>query len=127
MSYSPWPGYRKPLMTIAALAALLTGCSSEPHAAAGGSDAPGVNLPPSAAQGPAGNGQRTSIATASIQDLSASLRANGVNDPEHWSKVIVQFRPYPANDAGMAKLKTVLGRYQADPDTTGKITNALIP
>jgi hypothetical protein len=86
-----------------------------------------VTLPPSAAPGPAGAAERTSIATASVQDISASLRANNVDDPEHWAEIIIQYRPYSTNDPSQAKLKQVLTQYKADPATIGKIANALTP
>lgn len=108
------------------VAGLLVGCSRE-SAPTGASDAPGTKLPPSAAPGPVGASQRTSIATASVQDITASLRANGVDDPSHWSEIIVKNEPYPASDPTQNKLRQVLSQNQADPATIAKITNALTP
>jgi hypothetical protein len=70
---------------------------------------------------------RTSISTASEQDLSAALRANNVDDPEHWSKVVILNRPYPKNDPSLGKLRQVLTQFQATPDDTQKIINSLRP
>jgi hypothetical protein len=110
---------------IVALAAFtLVGCTG---AFGGGSDRPGVPLPPSAAPGPAGTAQRTSISTASQQDIAAALRANNVEDPEHWAQVVMQNRPYPTNDPNLGKLRLALMRNHADPADTTKIINALRP
>lgn len=111
---------------ITLVAALtLFGCAGS--SSRGGSDAPGVQLPPSAAPGPSGAAMRTSISTASEQDLSAALRANNVDDPEHWSKVVILNRPYPKNDPSLGKLRQVLTQFQATPDDTQKIINSLRP
>jgi hypothetical protein len=67
------------------------------------------------------------VADSSIPDLAAALSANGVNDSENWAKIIKQAEPYPAGDAGQQKLHQVLAQFKADPEDTGKITNALIP
>jgi hypothetical protein len=106
------------------LAALLVGCAGGARA---GSDQPGVQLPPSAAPGPAGETARSSIAESSVQDLAATLRANNVDDPERWARVIAQSGPYPANDPNLGKLRQVLAQNQADPPTIDRITNALKP
>jgi hypothetical protein len=116
-----------PMAVATALAALsLAGCSMV-GGARGGSDGPGVQLPPSAAPGPQGDAQRTSISSASQQDVAATLRANGVDDPQHWASIVVQHQPYPPGEPGMGKLRQVLAQYRADPPTTGKIMNALRP
>jgi hypothetical protein len=111
---------------IVASALWLVGCDTQ-VTPSGGSGAPGVKLPASAAPGPAGASQRTSIADASVQDISAALKANGVDEPEHWSKIISQYRPYPPQDANQTKLRSVLQQYRADGPTIDKITNALVP
>jgi hypothetical protein len=106
---------------LAAIA--LGGCATS--GARGGSDAPGVGRPASAAPGPAGTPQRTSIATASQQDLAAAMRSNGVDDPEHWAKIVIQNRPYPPGEQMMTKLRQVLTSHHASPDTVQKILGAL--
>ncbi|TCK21089.1 acetyltransferase (GNAT) family protein [Pseudonocardia endophytica] len=93
----------------------------------GGTDQPGVPGPASVAPGPAGATQRTSLAMASVKDVQAALRTNDVDDPEYWAQVLIEARPYPAGQAGEQKLREVLARFRADPDTTGRITNTLTP
>jgi hypothetical protein len=79
------------------------------------------------APGPAGAAARTSIAESSVQDMAATFRANNVDDPERWARVIAQNRPYPADDPNLGKLRQVLAQSQADPPTIDRITNALTP
>ena len=116
-----------PRATAAVLATLLALVLAGCGASRGGADEPGVKLPPSAAPGPAGASERTSIATASQQTIAASLRANNVSNPEGWAQVVLQYRPYPANDPSLGKLRQALVQYKADPATIDKITNALKP
>jgi hypothetical protein len=90
-----------------------------------GSDAPGVTLPtPATGSAPQ---DRPSIARASTKDVAAMLRANGVDDPEHWAKVVTDHRPYPPEDPSLGKLREILNRERAAPDTTQKIVGSLAP
>lgn len=110
---------------VALLTALaLVGCEGTGR---GGSDQPGVKLPPSAAPGPAGEAQRTSLNASSQQDIAATLRANGVSDEDHWAHVIADSKPYPPEDRSMAKLRQLLAQEGADQATTDKIMNAVRP
>jgi hypothetical protein len=110
---------------VALLVVTLAGCGG--GGARGGSDAPGVRLPPSVPQGPSGDALRTEISLASQQDVAAALRANGTPQPEYWAKVILTSGPYPQGPAGIDKLRQVLTEYHADPHTIDTITNALKP
>lgn len=91
-----------------------------------GSDAPGVALPAPAAAGPA-VAARTSISSSSTKDIAATFRANGVDDPEHWAKVVTDHQPYPPEDASLGKLRAVLDQERADPALTQKIIDLLAP
>jgi hypothetical protein len=120
-------------MTIArSCIAVLTACllSTTVGACTGtsrsGSDAPGVKLPAPASAGPAVS-ERRSIAQSSVKDIAATLRANGVDDPEHWAKVITDHRPYPPDDPALTKLRTQLLQEKADPALTQKILDLLAP
>jgi hypothetical protein len=55
------------------------------------------------------------------------FRSNGVDDPEHWAKVVTDHQPYPAEDRSLAKLRTVLEQERADPTVTQKILDLLAP
>jgi hypothetical protein len=109
----------------AALIFMLAGCAGS--ASRGGSDQPGMSLPPSAAPGPAGAPARTSISQSSEQDIAAGLRANGVDNAEQWADLIDRNRPYPANDASLGKLRLVLTQGKAPAEVVDKVANALRP
>lgn len=113
---------------VAVLAAglLCTTASACTGTSRSGSDAPGVSLPAPASAAPAA-GQRQSIASASAKDIAATFRSNGVDDPEHWAKVVTDHEPYPSQDPSLAKLRTVLGQERADPALTQKILDILSP
>lgn len=107
------------------LATGLVGCSGTSRS---GSDAPGVPLPSPASAGPAGAAQqKLSVAQASAKDIAATLRANAVDDPEHWAKVITDNQPYPPNDPAMGRLRQLLTQQGANPATVNKIVQSLVP
>jgi hypothetical protein len=109
---------------IAALACgMAGGCTGTSRSS---SNAPGVPLPTPAATSPAPQ-DRMSIATASAKDIAATLRANGVDDPEHWAKVVTDHRPYPPEDPSLGKLREILNHEHAAPDTTQRIVGVLAP
>jgi hypothetical protein len=68
-----------------------------------------------------------SINGSSAKDLAAALRANGVDDPEKWARLIVEHAPYPPNDPGLTALRQVLTGAQADPHTVDQIVAVLRP
>ncbi|MBW0102889.1 hypothetical protein [Pseudonocardia sp. KRD291] len=108
---------------ILALAAL-SGCAGE---SVSGSNQPGVPKPPPVSTDAPNPAAQTSIGTSSADDLAAALDANDVDDSERWAEIVSNGRPYPPGDPGRLKLRQVLTRFQADPDTTTKITAALVP
>lgn len=112
-------------VAMAVLLACSVGCNKTTNI--GGSYAPGVQLLPSAAPGPAGAKDRIAIHTASQQDIAATLKSNGVDNPGEWAQIVMAYRPYPANDPSLAKLRRVLLQYHADPDTIAKTLNSLTP
>jgi hypothetical protein len=59
--------------------------------------------------------------------MAATFRANGIDDPEHWAKVVTDHQPYPVEDPSLTKLRTVLGQERADPALTQKIIDLLAP
>jgi hypothetical protein len=113
-----------PVLVAALTAAALAGCTGTSRS---GSDAPGVPQPAPAAAGPAPTQDRMSITSASAKDLAATLRANGVDDPEHWAKVVSDNKPYPAEDPALGKLRTVLQQAGLDPANTQRILDVLAP
>jgi hypothetical protein len=105
------------------LSVSVSGCTGGSRS---GSDQPGVQNRTSAA-GPSDISQRPSIASASEDDITAALRANGVEDPEKWAQVILNNQPYPADDPSLTKLRQVLAQQGADPAEIDKIVNSLRP
>jgi hypothetical protein len=109
------------------LVASLAGCSAG-SGSRSGSDQPGVPAPSlSAAPGAAPSAAKVSINSSSDKDLSAALRASGVDDPEQWARRVGAVRPYPEDDPNLNRLRQDLARYNPDPDTLNKITSILRP
>jgi hypothetical protein len=75
----------------------------------------------------AGQPIKTSLSTASEKDLAAALRSNGVDDPESWAQILVQYKPYPAGAAGMQKIQQVLQQFRVTPDNEAKIVSVVEP
>jgi len=79
-----------------------------------------------ASAGPAATG-RESISGSSVKDIAATFRANGIDDPEHWAKVVTDHQPYPPEDPSLAKLRRVLEQERTDPALIQKIIDLLAP
>ncbi|ODU03455.1 MAG: hypothetical protein ABS81_14310 [Pseudonocardia sp. SCN 72-86] len=102
------------VLAAALATGVLAGCSSGGRS---GSDQPGAAVATQPGTAP----QKTSLNDASEKDLAATLRDAGVDDPGQWAKTLVEYRPYPAGDAGAARIKEVLDQFRADPDTVAKV------
>lgn len=113
-------------VTVLAACLLSTTAAACTGTSRSGSDAPGVSLPAPASAGPAVS-QRQSISSASTKDIAATFRTNGVDDPEHWAKVVTDHQPYPADDPSLAKLRAVLEQERTDPALIQKILDLLSP
>ncbi|MFR9804151.1 hypothetical protein ACL02T_17940 [Pseudonocardia sp. RS010] len=107
------------LAVVAAFA--LAGCAGGSRS---GSDQPAVD---NTTGGAAAQPQQTSVSASSEPDLAAALRAAGIDDAENWAQILVENKPYPAGDEGAQKIQQVLQQFEADPDTTTKISNAVAP
>lgn len=106
------------------LAIALAGCAG---GARSGTDQPGSQGVQTVAPGPAGEAQRASINESSEQDLAAALRVNGVSDPGNWAQILGEYKPYPTGEPGRQKIQQVLTQFEADADTTAKITRVVVP
>jgi hypothetical protein len=131
--------------TVVGLA--LTGCTSaerpantiEPNTYAGppiGSSAPSESSAPSAsaspsaapaATGTAGSTGKVSASNAVKADIVRALTTAGVPTPDRWADEVVQYRPYPANDPTLAKLRQNLAKENPPPGVVDKIVSALTP
>ena len=59
--------------------------------------------------------------------FEAALAAGGVSNPARWAEEVVEYRPYPADDPNLTKLRENLAKYNPGPETVDKIVLALTP
>jgi hypothetical protein len=90
--------------------------SASPSTAKGGA---GATTAPAAA--------KVSANTASEDEIAEALEAAGVSNPERWAEEVVEYRPYPADDPDLGKLRQNLAKYNPGQETTDKIVSALQP
>jgi hypothetical protein len=65
--------------------------------------------------------------TASEDDITGALQAAGVSNPSRWAEEVVEYRPYPADDPNLGKLRDNLAKYNPGQETVDKIVSALTP
>jgi len=65
--------------------------------------------------------------TASEEEITAALGRAGVSNPGRWAEEVVEYRPYPADDPNLTKLRDNLAKYNPGQETTDKIVSALTP
>lgn len=70
---------------------------------------------------------KVSANTASDSDIEAALAAAGVSNPGRWAHEVVEYRPYPADDPNLQKLRDNLAKYNPGEETVDKIVSALTP
>jgi len=90
-----------------------TSASSSPSASAS-----------SAATGEAGSGQ-VSANDASVQELTAAFEAASIPNAEKWAHEVEEYRPYPADDPDMTKLREELAKYNPGPGVVDQIVATL--
>jgi hypothetical protein len=71
--------------------------------------------------------QKVSANTASEEEITAALTAAGVTNPGRWAEEVVEYRPYPADDPNLGKLRDNLAKYNPGQETVDKIVSALQP
>jgi hypothetical protein len=94
-----------------------------PAATAPTSSQSGTAAGTSAPSGPA----RVSANTAPEDEIAAALESAGVSNPERWAEEVVEYRPYPADDPNLGKLREELAKYNPGQETTDKIVSVLEP
>jgi hypothetical protein len=72
-------------------------------------------------------GTKVSANTASEDESAAALEIAGVSNPERWAEEVVEYRPYPADDPILTKLRDNLAKYNPGQETTDMIVSALTP
>ncbi len=76
---------------------------------------------------PAAPAEKVSANTASEDEIAAAVESAGVSNPERWAEEVVEYRPYPADDPNLTKLREELAKYNPGQETTDKIVSALQP
>jgi hypothetical protein len=70
---------------------------------------------------------KVSANTASESEIEAALSAAGVTNAGRWAEEVVEYRPYPADDPKLTKLRENLAKYNPGEETVDKIVSALTP
>jgi DNA uptake protein ComE-like DNA-binding protein len=107
-------------LTLAACGGATTSSDSSPSPSAAPTT---VSAPPGGTAAPAA--EKVSANTASENEIAAALKAAGVSNAERWAHEVVEYRPYPADDPNLAKLRENLAKYNPGQETTDKIVSAL--
>jgi hypothetical protein len=115
------------LLAAPMLALLIAACS----AGGGAVTTPTAAQPTAAATSAASIGAaaagKVSANTASEADIAAALTTAGVPNADRWAREVTEYRPYPTDDATLAKLQGNLAKYQPDAATLQGILSALEP
>ena len=82
---------------------------------------------PTSAAAAAADTAKVSANTASQDEVAAALEAAGVPSAARWAREVVEYRPYPANDPTLQKLRGNLAKYNPGQDVEDKIISALKP
>ena len=104
--------------------------TSETTAPATETTAPATAAPTTGAEATSPSPQpaaKVSANTASQSDIEAALAAAGVSNPARWAEEVVEYRPYPADDPDLTKLRENLAKYNPGEETVDKIVSALTP
>jgi hypothetical protein len=107
---------------LAACGGSTTSSGSPAPAAAGPTNSPGAQ-----SSGPASTSAKVSANTASEEEIAAALQRAGVSNAERWAEEVVEYRPYPADDPNLTKLREELAKYNPGQETIDTIVSALMP
>lgn len=101
-----------------------------PPAPAGAAPGASTSAAPTSAPAPGTQGvapAKVSANTASEEEIFSALTKAGVVNPKRWTEEVIEYRPYPANDPNLGKLRQNLAKYNPGQDTVNKIVSALTP
>jgi len=70
---------------------------------------------------------KVSANTATQEQLVAAFTAAGIPNASKWAHEVEEYRPYPADDPSLAKLKKELQKYNPSPEVLAKILATLQP
>ena len=65
--------------------------------------------------------------TATAAEITAALTAAGVENGDAWADEVIEYRPYPADDPDLTKLRDELAKYDPPAGVIDRITGALEP
>jgi hypothetical protein len=114
-----------PAILSIAIAACSTGSGSS-NTTTTGTSSTTASSTPSASTGAAAT-TKVSANTATESELVAALTAAGVPNADRWAREVMEYRPYPADDATLQKLQDNLAKYNPDSATLAAILAALEP
>jgi hypothetical protein len=116
------------ICTVTVLVFTVAGCGGSTTTDSGGaSTSSSPSTSSAAADATSQPGAKVSANTASESDIASALTTAGVSNAERWAKEVVEYRPYPADDPNLAKLRENLAKYNPGQDTVDKIVSALTP
>ncbi|MFG1705382.1 hypothetical protein ACFLIM_19510 [Nonomuraea sp. M3C6] len=70
---------------------------------------------------------KVSANTASESEITAALEAAGVDNAARWTREVMEYRPYAADDPNLTSLRDNLAKYNPGQQTVDKIVSALVP
>ena len=112
-----------PCLVLAA--AILAGCGSGAATTKPTSTSAAAATTPASTAAAAAT--QVSANSASRDELVAALIAAGVPNASRWANEVMEYRPYPTDDATLQKLQDNLAKYNPDPATLAAILSALRP
>jgi hypothetical protein len=80
--------------------------------------------PSGASSAPAAAG-KVSANNATVAELTAAFQAAGIANAARWATEVDEYRPYPATDANLPKLRQNLVKYNPGPGVVDSIVAAL--
>ena len=113
-------------LVVTAIVLAVVGCGGS-TTTSGDTTSPTITsaAPPDATAAPAG--AEVSANTASASEIESALSATGVSNAARWAHEVVEYRPYPADDPNLTKLRDNLAKYNPGQETVDKIVSALTP
>ena len=69
--------------------------------------------------------QKVNANTATQAELTSAFTAAGISNAARWAAEVVEYRPYPTDDATFAKLRSELAKYNPGQATVDQIVASL--
>jgi hypothetical protein len=62
-----------------------------------------------------------------VAELERAFDAAGISNAQQWAREVEEYRPHPANDPSLGKLRGELSKYNPSPEVLDKILGTLQP